>query len=49
VAAIYNRHGYDEEKREALTAWSNKIGAIMNPDEPMNVTSIKEAREARNG
>jgi hypothetical protein len=25
VAAVYNRHGYDAEKREALEKWSDQV------------------------
>jgi hypothetical protein len=25
VAAVYNRHGYEAEKREALEQWADKI------------------------
>lgn len=30
VAAIYNRHEYDAEKRKALVAWSNHIAVISD-------------------
>lgn len=30
VAAIYNRHGYDEEKREALQKWQESLTAAIN-------------------
>ncbi len=30
VAAVYNRHGYDEEKRQALEAWSKQVAAVVN-------------------
>jgi integrase len=29
VTAIYDRHGYDQEKREALNAWSMKLRQIV--------------------
>jgi integrase len=29
VAAIYNRHAYQDEKREALEAWSNRVRKIV--------------------
>jgi hypothetical protein len=28
VAAIYNRHAYQDEKREALEKWSEKLSQI---------------------
>ncbi|RWO21739.1 site-specific integrase [Mesorhizobium sp.] len=31
VAAVYNRHEYADEKRAALTAWSNKVRALIEP------------------
>jgi len=31
VAAIYNKHGYSEEKLAALTAWSRKLETIIRP------------------
>ena len=30
VTAIYDRHGYDAEKRAALDAWSEKLGQIID-------------------
>jgi hypothetical protein len=30
VAAIYNRHGYDREKREALAAWASHVAALVD-------------------
>lgn len=32
VAAIYNRHSYGEEKREALQKWADRLSAITNSD-----------------
>jgi hypothetical protein len=29
VAAIYNRHTYMKEMREALNAWENKVAALI--------------------
>jgi integrase len=29
VAAIYNRHAYQDEKREALEAWANRVREIV--------------------
>lgn len=35
VAAIYNRHAYQDEKREALEAWANRVREIVTtPSEP---------------
>ncbi|OAE39587.1 tyrosine-type recombinase/integrase [Brucella intermedia] len=33
VAAVYNRHDYFEEKRQALNAWANKVKAIISDAE----------------
>ena len=30
VAAIYNRHGYDAEKRQALEAWANHVAIVAD-------------------
>lgn len=30
VAAIYNRHGYDREKRDALAAWAGHVAALVD-------------------
>jgi integrase len=31
VAAVYNRHGYDAEKREALEKWSDQVRSQTSP------------------
>lgn len=41
VAAVYNRFAYDDEKREALQAWSNYVSAIVSPTD--NVVSMHRA------
>lgn len=33
VAAVYNRHSYLREKRDALDAWARALGAIVSPGE----------------
>ncbi len=30
ITAVYDRHGYDAEKREALDAWSSKISVLIS-------------------
>ncbi|MFB3086922.1 MAG: hypothetical protein ACE10E_01215 [Acidiferrobacterales bacterium] len=30
VTAVYDRHSYDLEKRQALDAWSRKLGTIIS-------------------
>ncbi|SLK07498.1 tyrosine-type recombinase/integrase [Novosphingobium mathurense] len=32
VAAVYNRYGYDAEKREALDAWGHYLDKLMMPE-----------------
>lgn len=43
VAAVYNRYGYDREKRQALEAWARRLEGIIT-GQPINVVSITEAR-----
>ena len=28
VAAVYNRYGYDDEKRDALEQWGERLGQL---------------------
>jgi integrase len=45
VLAIYNRHHYEEEKKQALTLWERKLKAIVGIEtEKAKVISIREAR-----
>ena len=46
VAAIYNRHGYLDEKRQALDAWARRVNAIVT-GEPAKVVTIGRTRQAR--
>jgi integrase len=39
VAAVYNRHGYLDERRAALNAWANRLDQIIN-GMPGNVTPL---------
>lgn len=41
VAAVYNRHGYTEEKRTALDAWARAIASTIRPGE-QNVIEMRE-------
>ncbi len=34
IMAVYNRHGYDTEKRQALELWEKKLRQIVGIDEP---------------
>ena len=40
VIAIYDRHGYDSEKRQALDAWDAKLRSIITGDAPVKVVAI---------
>jgi hypothetical protein len=37
ITLVYDRHTYDQEKREALTAWGNHIQAILGVPANQNV------------
>lgn len=41
VAAIYNRHGYSDEKRGALEAWSQSLVALHNEPAGDNVVKLR--------
>jgi len=32
ITAVYDRHSYDEEKKQALEVWGNKLRAILSAD-----------------
>ena len=40
VTAIYNRHGYDAEKRHALEAWASHVQRLVEPA-PANVVRLE--------
>lgn len=44
VAAIYNRHGYTEEKRHALNTWSRAVETIIRPGHDNVVPLQSEGR-----
>jgi integrase len=46
VAAIYNRHGYEDEKLTALEAWENKLEQILERKSRKNIVPISEARRS---
>ena len=37
VTAVYDRHSYDQEKRQALETWGRKLQAIVEGTETANV------------
>lgn len=43
VAAVYNRHSYQEERRQAMEAWANRLDRIVNGT-PINVVSLVAKR-----
>jgi len=45
VTAIYDRHSYDKEKRQALETWGRKLDAIINGESESTVIPLnrKEA------
>jgi integrase len=44
VARTYNRFDYVSEQRQALTAWSRKLGEIVTGEKPANVVELVKAR-----
>ncbi len=40
VTAIYDRHSYDDEKRDALTKWSLSLISIIESDQNRNVVQL---------
>lgn len=44
VTAVYDRHGYDREKRQALDAWAARLDEIITgKTQPSNVTELRRA------
>jgi integrase len=41
VTAVYDRHGYDKEKRKALNAWARQLESITSGKKASKVVSIK--------
>jgi integrase len=46
VEAVYDRHGYDAEKADALTRLAALVGTIIHPP-PANVADLAKARASR--
>jgi hypothetical protein len=40
VAAVYNRHGYTDERRRALDAWARRLTAIVDGEPRTNVVAF---------
>jgi hypothetical protein len=48
VTAIYDRHGYDAEKRHALESWATRLEEIISgKPSASNVVSLATAGEAQ--
>jgi hypothetical protein len=48
VTAIYDRHGYDKEKRHALDAWAAHLeGILSGKPKADNVVPLATAAEAQ--
>ena len=41
VTAVYDRHSYDAEKRQALETWGRKVLAIVGEGEPGKVIQLR--------
>jgi len=46
IMAVYNRHGYDNEKRQALEKWARKLRQIVGIEEPISDNIILLRRAA---
>jgi hypothetical protein len=46
MLAIYNRHGYDAEKRQALDRWAKRLKQIVGIEEPDRGNVIQFNRKA---
>ena len=45
--AVYDEHSYQDEKRECLTLWEQRLARILNPKPPVEVADLTAARAAR--
>jgi len=46
VTAVYDRHGYDAEKRVALARWANELVSIASKSMPPSPTSQAAAGDS---
>ena len=46
IAAVYNRHSYIDERRQALEAWATRLDQIVRGT-PANVVTLAAARQGR--
>ena len=47
VAAVYNRHSYEEEMRAALDTWARKLSEFVAGEREANVIDLQAGRGAR--
>lgn len=45
VTAVYDRHSYDQEKRQALDTWANRLEAILGRGKGAEVVPIGRGRQ----
>lgn len=45
VAAVYNRYGYEKEKRDALEKWADFVEGLVPPDRPTDSRRPMDDRE----
>ena len=44
IVGTYDLHEYEDEKREALEAWAQRIASIVNPPPPAKVVKLPRRR-----
>jgi integrase len=51
ILAVYNRHPYDEEKRQALTLWERRLQVILGVSQPANnvISFVGSAKNKNRG
>lgn len=45
VTAVYDRHGYDDEKRQALETWARKLESIISGEPAGKIVELRAGRE----
>lgn len=40
IMAVYNRHAYDTEKRQALAVWEKRLSEILGISEPVKIKNV---------
>jgi integrase len=41
ITAVYDRHSYDQEKRQALDAWGRKVSSIISGEKDDKVIELR--------